>query len=440
MALNSNVQGGGDPLIYGAVFIGIGLLLWVAWQAFGVQLTAAVFTVADPAIRSYVDVKEVLVSFGVPNLVSDFLFPQGLYETAEKNLRMIRISTPGSLPASSVAGLLAYPATLIRPVFVLALPFLLRLMFVKTRPSRRATRENIYSLAKRMAPLFPQIMVAIYDKAHKGGDDTGPYRREDTPIRYAIHHGLLHVHEMDWDGGLLEGTAEVTFDESKAKTKGYFHVLDHLERGIAQLHERCRFDEDRATELFTHQLGPLWTSIEDLSAPHQLLLGAIALYAKGEKDRSYQLFWGINRNWNPRKPKKHLAFSGKFVAKLVAEISDSEDVKHAIANHAYVTTVFQGLLCRARKRGRIPSNLFYWLKKEDRTLWYALNQEGGQCGWTESAAARAHVLAERAVKKEVKETAEAALYTPEIRECVKALYDTLYREGWIADIYPPKLN
>lgn len=440
MALNSNTQGGGDPLIFAAVLGGVALLIWVGWQAFGAQITAAVFIVADPAILAYVDVKELLTSSGVPHLVSDFLFPQDLHETAEKNLRMVRTSSPGSVPASNVAGLLAYPAIIVRPAFVLALPFLLRLMFVKTRASRRATRENIYSLAKRMAPLFPQIMVAIHDKAHRGGDDTGPYRREETPIRYAIHHGLLHVHEMDWDGGLLEGTAEVTFDASKSKSEGYVHVVDHLERGIAQLHERCTFDEDKATDLFTSQLGPHWTSIEDLSAPQQLLFGAIALYAKGEKERSYQLFWDINRRWNPRKPKKHLAFSGKYVAKLVAEISNSEDVKHAIANHAYVTTVFQGLLCLARKRGRIPSNLFYWLKKEDRTLWYALNQEGGQCGWTESAAARAQVLAERAVKKEVKETAESALYTPVIRECVKALYDTLYKEGWIADIYPPKLN
>lgn len=440
MALNSNAQGGGDPLIYAAAFAGVALLMWVAWQAFGAQITAGVFIIADPAIRTFVQVRDLLTSSGVPSIVSDVLFPPQLYATAEKSLHMIETSRPGSIPASKVAGLLAYPAILVRPAFLLALPFLLRLMFVKTRPSRRATRENIYSLAKRMAPLFPQIMVAINDKMHKGGVDTGPYRREETPIRYAIHHGLLRVHEMDWDGGLLEGTAEVTFDASKAKTAGYFHVVDHLERGIAQLHERCTFDEDKATELFTKQLGPLWTTIEDLSVPHKLLFGAIALYAKGEKERSYELFWDINRRWNPRKPKKHLAFAEKFITKLIDEISDSEDVNHAIANHAYVTTVFQGLLCRARKRGRIPSNLFYWLKKEDRTLWYALNQEGGQCGWTESAAARAHVLAERAVKKEVKETAESALYTPEIRECVKALYDTLYKEGWIADIYPPKLN
>lgn len=438
--MNSNAQGGGDPLVYAAALGGVVLLMWIAWQAFGAQITAAVFIVVDPAIRTYVDVREFLTSAGVPLLISDFLFPPDLHETAEKNLRMIETSSPGSVPASEVARLLTYPASIVRPTLILALPFLLRLMFVKTRPSRRANRESIYSLAKRLAPLFPQIMVAIYDKAHKGGDDTGPYRREETPIRYAIYHGLLRVHQMEWDGALLDGTSEVTFDTSKVKSEGYLHVLDHLERGIAQLHGRCSFDENRATELFTRQLGPLWTSIEDLPVPHQLLFGAIALYAKGDKDRSYQLFWEINRRWNPRKPSKHLSFSPKYVANLIAEISTSEGVKYAIANHAYITTVFQGLLSVARKRGRIPSNLFYWLKRQDRTLWYALNQEGGQCGWTESAAARAHVLAERAVKKEVKETAESALYTPEIRECVKALYDTLYKEGWIADIYPPKLN
>ncbi len=290
-----------------------------------------------------------------------------------------------------------------------------------------------------MAPLFPQIRIAIFDKQHKGGDDTGPYRREETPIRFAIQNELLIVHSRDWKGSLLEETKTVRFGKENKETDEHVYVIDHLEKGFSQIHERCNFDEAKAVKLFTAQLGGKWRSIESLPITHQLLLCAISLYAKGEKDRSYSLFWEINKKWNPGKKRHHLKFKRKYIHGLVEEAKQVPEVSDAISNHAYVTTVFQGLLCRARKRGRIPSNLFYWLKKVDRTLWYSLNQEGGQCGWTESGAARAHVLAEREVKKIVGDTAEAALHIPAIRECVKALYGTLYNEGWIAEIYPEKI-
>ncbi len=427
-------------MIIVAAVAGGALVAWFIWKMFGPNITAVVFWLAGPAIERYVISYEAINSLWLPSLLTEIIFPTNLYELSEANLRTVKTAKPGSLSAMKVLDILVYPAIFVRPFFVLILPYLLYLLYKRTRPSRQATRENIYSLAKRLAPLFPQIMIAIYDKKHRGGYDEGSYRREDTPIRFAINHGLLHAHKRNWDGSLSEETVEVSFDSSKANSNAHLVIEDHLERGISSVHERCQFDKQRAAKVFTSQLGPLWTSIEDLSHSHKLLFCAIALFANGKKRESYKLFEDICRQWAPEKPRNHLIFDPKFIKNLIDSVSDSDDVKFAINNHAYVTTVFQGLLFQARKRGRVPSNLFYWLKREDRILWYSLNQEGGQCGWTESGGPRSHLLAERAVKKSLNDTGFSALYNPEIQEGIDALYSLLYKEGWIADIYPSELK
>lgn len=437
--MNTHTDNSGDPIMVAAIVGGIFIAMLIAWHVFRGPIATGVFSLSEKTIPLYESVYESLTDLGAAPRYVSLVFPTDMYKEIKQNRYLIRTTKPKSVAFGQVSHLLLYPAYLIRPFLILFVPWMIWFVYKRTRPSRKATRENIYSLAKRMAPLFPQIRVAIYDKKHKGGNDTGPYRREESPIRFAIQNELLIVHSRNWEGSLLEETKIVRFGKENMETDEYVYVIDHLERGISQIHERCNFNEAKAIELFISQLGEKWRSIESLPVTHQLLFCAIALYAKGEKDRSYSLFWEINRKWNPGKKNKHLDFKRKFVRELVHEIKNVPEVNDAILNHAYIATVFQGLLCRARKRGRIPSNLFYWLKKEDRTLWYSLNQEGGQCGWTESGAARAHILAERAVKKVVGETAEAALHIPVIGECVKALYATLYSEGWIADIYPEKL-
>lgn len=427
-------------MIIVAIFGGIAILAWAAWQLFHVDIAKLTFIISKPVIELYVSVLDGLLAIGTPKGVVFLIFSEALYIDAPKNIHFVIQSNVHTVPAAKIAMLWEYSALLIRPIVFLSLPFITVYIIRKTRASRKNTRENIYSLAKRMAPLFPQIRIAIFDKKHKGGSDLGPYRREDTPIRFAIMHGMIDVHDVKWDGELVDASKTATFDASYSDNPNYLVVIDHLDKGISKIHERCRFNEDKATEVFLEQLDEHWTSIHDLSYPLQLLFCAIALYAKGDKDRSYQLFWEINNKWNPNKSRHHLRFPDNYLSNLIAEVEGATEVIETIKNHAYISTVFQGLLARARKRGRLPSNLFYWLKKENRPMWYALNQEGGQCGWTEAGAHRAHVLAERAVKKAVGEYAESALYTPAIRECVKAIYELLYKEGWIAEIYPSSLN
>lgn len=438
--MNTHTDNSGDPIMVAAIVGGIFIAMLIAWHVFRGPIATGVFSLSEKTIPLYESVYESLTDLGAAPRYVSLMFPTKMYKEIKQNRYLIRTAKPKSVAFGQVSHLLLYPAYLIRPFLILLMPWLIWLVLSQTRPSRKAKRENIYSLAKRMAPLFPQIKVAIFDKQHKAGDDNGPYRREDTPIRFAIKNGLLSVHARDWQGQLLEECKQLKFGEKNSETDSYVFVIDHLEKGISLVHERCQFNTEVAYDVFLGQLGQKWTSLEDLSHAHTLLFCALGLYAGGEKDRSYELFRELNNKWNPNKKRKHIQFDQRRIIRLKKEILGFEEVKDAIANHAYVLTVFQGLLFNARKKGRVPSNIFYWLKKEDRTLWYALNQEGGQCGWTESGAARAHVLAERAIKQELGDTATGAIYVPVINECVKALYNTLYREGWIAEIYPNRIT
>lgn len=69
----------------------------------------------------------------------------------------------------------------------------------------------------------------------------------------------------------------------------------------------------------------------------------------------------------------------------------------AIANrHAWEATAMIGMLQAARKnRGVVASASFLWLKREHRSLWYALNNSGNAAIMAEAAGAFAHFRAER---------------------------------------------
>lgn len=438
--MNSNSSEGTDPMMAFAIIGGLIIFVFAAWYILRVPISTAVFSISINSIPIYKSVYQLLIGWDISPYYINIGFPTSLYEDADRNIKYIHEVKKKNVSFFEITNLLLYTAYLIRPSILILSPLSVWMVFRKTAPSRKATREDIYSLAKRMAPLFPQIRVAIYDKKHKGGDDTGPYRREDSPVRFAILNGLLSVHSRDWEGSLLEDVKPVSFGKKNTETDKGIRVVDHLEKGIASIHERCKFNHDLAIEMYKKQLGEKWRSIYDIPVPLQLLFSALALYAKGDKDRSYDLLDEICQKWNPNKIRKHLKFRDKYVSRLINESMVVAAVIESISNHAYVSTVFQGLLFRARSRGRIPSNKFYWLKEYDRTLWYALNQEGGQCGWSESGATRAHLLAERAVKKIVEDTADAALHIPVVSESVNSLYDVLYKEGWISDIYPNKIN
>jgi intracellular multiplication protein IcmP len=293
----------------------------------------------------------------------------------------------------------------------------------RSKAARLSRVMNIFILARNTMSQFPQIRPAIIENLIKQNPDEGYFRREESPIRFAVKNGLLKVFKVDFKGGLLHETVIPTFDKSLAKTQGYEFVIDNYTKGISKLHNRGILDRKKTEEIFIKQLGKPWTSSSDLPPFIRGLYAALISFACADKDLCFQLLDQFNRSWKP--PKKGVAsIDITGVDDVINKYEGHERIQHILKSHAYVTTVMSRLLEAAREKGRIGTSLFIWLKVIDRTLWYCLNQEGGQCGWTEAAGPRAHKLAEKSVK--------GPLYKPYVETAVSEFEDYLRdKEGWL---------
>ena len=111
---------------------------------------------------------------------------------------------------------------------------------------------------------------------------------------------------------------------------------------------------------------------------------------------------------------------------LLEKNKDSKILTKVTSEHAYVKTVFIGLVEEIYNVGRLKSKYHYWLKITNRDYWYLLNQLGGQCTWSEANSARCHFNAEKKCKLPV--------VKPHIEESLTALLDSIdSTEGWIIE-------
>ncbi|WP_234393739.1 secretion/conjugation apparatus DotM-related subunit, partial [Fangia hongkongensis] len=91
----------------------------------------------------------------------------------------------------------------------------------------------------------------------------------------------------------------------------------------------------------------------------------------------------------------------KNIEMIVAEVSMKPVIQKLIGQHFYASTLLCELLNHARKSGIMPSASFLWLKKIDRSLWYALNSVGRKTYFSEGAAIVAHWNAERSLGDQI---------------------------------------
>ena len=90
----------------------------------------------------------------------------------------------------------------------------------------------------------------------------------------------------------------------------------------------------------------------------------------------------------------------------ILDSSRSRGLKDVARRHAWETTAMIAMLMAARKdRGVLSSASFLWLKREDRGLWYALNNAGNAAIMAEAAGALAHFRAERQIGRPLRRPA-----------------------------------
>jgi len=407
-----------------AVLGGLVLLLLIAWFQFHTQLSWLVIKITWASINlldlcyrglSWVGVSDNVIYFIIPQEVMEDL-PSLKYWLIKMNPKTVSFETFVRMLELGGYGLLLFT-----PFVAFACAYYI---WKRSKAGRLSRVMNIFTLAKYVMSEFPQIRPAIIEDLMSKNPDKGHYRREDSPIRFAIKHHLLKVYQVDFAGTLLSETSVPTFDKPLSKKDGYFLVEDHYHRSISKLHNRCILDTNRTKEIFINQLGTHWTGSDNLPPMIRAIYAALITFVCADKDRAMELFAQFNRSWLPPKKKNQASIDVTGVDQLIIKYEKNERVQEIISQHAFTNTLMSRLLQVARDKGRLGTSVFIWLKVIDRTLWYSLNQEGGQCGWSEAASVRAHKLVELSVKGPV--------YKPCVDMAVEEFENYLLNsEGWI---------
>ncbi|SOC25955.1 hypothetical protein [Thalassospira xiamenensis] len=177
-----------------------------------------------------------------------------------------------------------------------------------------------------------------------------------------------------------------------------------LEANNITLSRREGLDEDAVEAAFERQLGEYWGSLETTPVHVQAMCIMAALNLKRHAQNNFvrdqlSVIYGD--------PKRALEEANKMAAKLIEPYMTDAVITNAInskaAKHAYITTAVVAIYgwggpmeeWGGGKAGVLAPSMFRWLKRIDRSLWYALNNVGRRAFHIEGAGIIAHFFAER---------------------------------------------
>jgi len=430
-----------------------GLALFVIWHYFHTYIAWLAIHITYYSIISIHFLYHFIEGIGAPAQSYNVVAPGGVYEQSrviqvalhllmpeniyEKSLVMRELlpeQKASEVTVNQLFEILAVGGYGLRLIFPLILCYVLRKVYMVGRPSRLRRRMDIRKLAKHVQPFYPHIGPAIAQDLLKQDPDKGPFRREDSPIRFAIKHSLITAYEKQINGKLTDHRYVPTFEESldgklcefAGEEIPYKFIKDDLDNNIVVMHGAVELSEQRAKLTFTKQLGKRWSSVEDLPPLTKALYAAFIAQACGDKDTCHGLLRQFNQTFSPAGHKNNYAeLSTKGVDEVIQKFADHDVVKKLHDNHGYVNTMLIGALYAARDKGKLVSPLFWWLKQVDRTLWYSLNGSGGQTGWTECGTPWAHYRAEEICKCKLNKP-----FTQTVLQAFREMLDN--EEGWIA--------
>jgi intracellular multiplication protein IcmP len=150
-------------------------------------------------------------------------------------------------------------------------------------------------------------------------------------------------------------------------------------------------DRNKAYQALALQLGNRWQGPEKLPLHQQGLFAVFALkHARKRKDSELMLnmlaqSWTHDKGFRPSGKLKGMIKSTIRNPKLGGALMKFAD------QHAYETTALARCLARAREEGGVlaPAE-FLWLRGQDRTLWYPLNNLGRKSYSVEAVGALVH--------------------------------------------------
>jgi intracellular multiplication protein IcmP len=179
-----------------------------------------------------------------------------------------------------------------------------------------------------------------------------------------------------------------------------------------------QMDTHYVRKAFAKQLKDRWQGIQNQPNHIKALFAAFALKNAKRREGSDQLLGEIAQCWSLD---KGLDLSHGVRRKIKSILKDP-NLGGAMAkvadNHGFTTTAMMKCLQNARQQGGVlaPAT-FVWLRAEDRTLWYPLNNLGRRSYHSEAAGAMAHFRSEKIAGRPIP--------TPKVKSAVEGLQNYL---------------
>lgn len=183
-----------------------------------------------------------------------------------------------------------------------------------------------------------------------------------------------------------------------------------------------QIDLNRSWQALALQLGRRWQGPFKLSPHAQGLYAAFALRHIRKRKESEALLDQMSLAWTPEKGLR-LPFKIRMqIYKILKDPKIGGALQKYADQHAYETTALLRCLTRARQEGGVlaPAS-FLWLRGQDRTLWYPLNNLGRRSYHAEAVGALVHYTNEMIAGQKIP--------TPRFEEVIKGIEDMLRKPG-----------
>jgi intracellular multiplication protein IcmP len=295
----------------------------------------------------------------------------------------------------------------------------------------RFTRQfNLRKLMALNAGRRAAVASIIKEDLLKTPLHVGPMAMARSPIDYALENQLIAVRRTSLGSKLSKMLDTKSEDRETFKTikdwnekKMDWSVPER--RKVMPDPSQCRLMTDPCDELLRAQLKGHWEGYQGLDK-FQRCVFAILLVAVADSlpsARELCLKLAISYQRSDKRGKHNPVIDDTGIVDIIKKHINHPKVRDVIKGHAFVTTVFMGLLEASWKKGIFITSEFLWLKGVDRTLYLSLNQLGGDRPFTEGTGPWAHYYLEQKQGYAIK--------VPCVESGTDALRTILFEEEWI---------
>ena len=340
----------------------------------------------------------------MPGFITDILFFWTHYSVREQSAEMYDLITSspvlylandpnGQEIVANINGFIGY---LLAPYTFFALFYQGFKIFTKKSFTKK---YSVDTLSVEESKLWKQIKPVVFVHPELEPDlNKGPWAMGIRPEDFVKKFNLIEEEETDAGDIITRLNTEKTYNQLLKQMGRKWNGLDALTMEERQLFgvfvTKARRKGKEAKEL-VDALADAYTS-ERFGFFDKIIKARTMKKTNKLIDEKIKKYYGEEK--------------GVFILKrLILKIFNkkptkpkpNKDISKIIDSHFYVKTVLSGLLEEARKDGVLATADFIWLKKQNRELWYMLNNIGRRASWVECAAPWNHFLAEKLLERKV---------------------------------------